>query len=272
MQKSIEIIIIDTNEINGEGLCRILDEKGFGIVGRYHAVDDVEAEKIGARPYTVAIVSAATDLSGLDICTSLHVKMPSLKILVMAHSCRGQLVADAFRSGADGYVDRDISCAGLVETLKLIALGEKVMPSQLVFDLIAQRYDHGWNRGDARIEEAHVSVREIEILRGLIAGEPNKVISRRLGITEATVKVHVKSILRKLNVMNRTQAAIWAVTRGLESSDTGFPAEAPTVAAMPLIYDIALKAPPPSMPYGLSRYPGDAVQHAERCSNGKGRS
>lgn len=272
MEGNIEILIIDANEINGAGLCHILNESGFGIVGRYHDIDDIDESRIGRRPYTIAIVAAATDEAALDICTSLHARLPLLKILITGHSCRSQLVADAFRGGADGYVDRDISCAGLVETLKLIAIGEKMIPSQLVFDLIAQRHDHGWNRGDARIEEAHVSEREIEILRGLIGGEPNKVISRRLGITEATVKVHVKSILRKLNVMNRTQAAIWAVTRGLEASETPMPADPAFVGKIPLVYDIALKAPPSSIQYGLSHFAVDGTDHANRCGNGKGRS
>ena len=65
--------------------------------------------------------------------------------------------------------------------------------------------------------DVNLSEREIEILRCLILGYANKVISRRLDISEATVKVHVKAILRKLRVSNRTQAAIWAVKRGLEA-------------------------------------------------------
>src|SRR3546814_3750398 len=75
-----------------------------------------------------------------------------------------------------------------------------------------------WESG--RIE-LNLSDREIEILRCLISGDANKIIARRLEITEATVKVHIKAILRKLRVMNRTQAAIWAVTRGLNQDQPG---------------------------------------------------
>ena len=71
------------------------------------------------------------------------------------------------------------------------------------------------------MQDVNLSVREVETLRSLVRGEPNKIISRRLGITEATVKVHVKAILRKLKVVNRTQAAIWGVSRGLISADFG---------------------------------------------------
>jgi two-component system nitrate/nitrite response regulator NarL len=71
----------------------------------------------------------------------------------------------------------------------------------------------------------NLSDREIEILKCLVAGEANKVISRRLLITEATVKVHIKAILRKLHAINRTQAAIWAVVRGLNRIAVVPPAE-----------------------------------------------
>src|SRR3546814_5032995 len=85
------------------------------------------------------------------------------------------------------------------------------MPSQLARTFA--NGDAGFKRNNWResIADVNLSEREVEILRCLILGYANKVISRRLDISEATVKVHVKAILRKLRVSNRTQAAIWAV-------------------------------------------------------------
>jgi two-component system nitrate/nitrite response regulator NarL len=100
-------------------------------------------------------------------------------------------------------------------------MGEKVLPSQFAQNLGKREFRSG--RGDwlANIATLNLSDREIQIMRYLVLGCPNKVISRRLGISEATVKVYVKAILRKLQVTNRTQAAIWAVQRGLDSIDEG---------------------------------------------------
>ena len=90
-------------------------------------------------------------------------------------------------------------------------MGEKVFPSQLAADLIncTPMAETGDWRSNAA--EAGLSSREVEILESIMAGMANKVIARKFDICEATVKVHVKAILRKLGVENRTQAATWAV-------------------------------------------------------------
>lgn len=268
MPNDIDIVMVDPNEINGEGLRRILVEHGFRTVELYRSAGEIDPERMVSRSKAVGIVTAATDALALEICIDLHARWPGVKILIMAYSCRSQLVADAFRGGADGYVSRDISCAGLAETLKLIALGEKMIPSQVVFDLTAPRTDPAWNQIGTRIADAHVSEREIEILQGLIAGEPNKVISRRLGITEATVKVHVKSILRKLNVMNRTQAAIWGVSRGLEAHERPH-AEVPFAGEMASLHHLAIAGPQVPLHCGV---PDFGSGHSIHNGDGKGRS
>ena len=125
-------------------------------------------------------------------------------------------VALAFGNGIDGYIVKEISCEPLIESLKLVALGEKVLPSQLARTLsdFHPRFESG-NQHDTA-SAACLSEREAEILRCLTVGMANKVMSRLLNISEATVKVHVKAILRKLRLSNRTQAAIWAIKHGFE--------------------------------------------------------
>jgi two-component system nitrate/nitrite response regulator NarL len=127
-------------------------------------------------------------------------------------------MVDAFRAGADGYILKEIGCDSLIESLRLIKLGEKVMPSELVRHLP----QHSMAPNSSTEPEANLaellSEREIETLRCLVLGYANKVIAYRLYISEATVKVHVKAVLRKLMVQNRTQAAIWAVNHGVVSA------------------------------------------------------
>lgn len=217
MYKKLGIAIVSRNEIEREGLRRILTEQAFDVLGVYrdhHELDLTEAvDKPGIIP--MVIVDTAMEEEGLATCHHVHARWPNCKIVVFAADCQSQRVVEAFQAGIDGYVGKQTSCASLAEMLKLVALGEKMIPSQVIFDLTVLR--SGANCGDdgVSIDEANLSEREIEILHGLIRGEPNKVISRRLAITEATVKVHVKSILRKAGVMNRTQAAIWGMSRGL---------------------------------------------------------
>ena len=105
-----------------------------------------------------------------------------------------------------GILTYDLSAGALVRSLLLIASGERVFPHDLAFGRKSAppSFDH-------RSNDARLSPREKEMLSHLVAGQSNKLIARDLGITEATVKVHLKSVLRKIKVENRTQAAIWAL-------------------------------------------------------------
>jgi len=115
-------------------------------------------------------------------------------------------------AGIDGYVAKQIGCEPLIGALRLVALGEKIVPSQTVIALAKKPWRTGGGDWLTCNNNVQLSEREREILVCLTRGDANKIISRQLTITEATVKVHIKAILRKLNVMNRTQAAMWAVT------------------------------------------------------------
>jgi two-component system nitrate/nitrite response regulator NarL len=215
MTRNCEIAIVNQNEIEGEGLRQILVDRSLNVVGVYKNHGELPPATGGGDRLQLIIVSSSNDETTIESCRSIRVRETQVKIVMMGNDCDSTIVAKAFRVGIDGYVSKETSCDSLVEMMKLVALGEKLVPSQVVFDLAGLAVQLKWNDTDGIIEDANISAREVEILQGLIRGDPNKIISRRLDITEATVKVHVKSILRKLHVANRTQAAIWAVTRGL---------------------------------------------------------
>lgn len=130
--------------------------------------------------------------------------------------CLSKLVA-CFGAGAGGFLTRDITRDALLNFLELAVLGERVFPTQL-----AALLSDGIGRQRTptlRTNAFDLSAREIDILRCLLRGESNKVIANRLHLAEATVKVHMKSVLRKIKVTNRTQAAIWAHSHGYVRSD-----------------------------------------------------
>lgn len=215
MTKYCGIAIVNHNEIEGEGLRQILVDRSFDVVGVYKNHLELPPAAESGERLQLVIVNSSNDEATIEICRKISDRNMPVKIVMMGNDCDSMTVAKGFRAGIDGYVSKETSCASLVEMMKLVALGEKLIPSQVVFDLAGLEVRLKWNDTDGIIENANISAREVEILQGLIRGDPNKIISRSLSITEATVKVHVKSILRKLHVANRTQAAIWAVTRGL---------------------------------------------------------
>jgi two-component system nitrate/nitrite response regulator NarL len=137
---------------------------------------------------------------------------------VLTNEMSALLLARALNAGADGFLLKSMSSEALVASLRLVDLGEKVFPTKLATMITSGQIDPT----DAEVRVASVkglTEREREIMRCLVHGESNKMIARQLGITDAMVKVHLKAVLRKLNVSNRTQAAIWAVRNGLREGD-----------------------------------------------------
>lgn len=219
------ILVLGRNEIVREGLKRILVDQFF----RVEAMTPEQALSTGVsgdcEPHLI-IVDGASNTESIETCRSLRERYPSARLVLMGESHGIDNIAAAFAAGVDGYLIKAIPCEPLVGALKLILMGEKIVPSQTVDALVDPRSRFTCGNREAMRAGANLSDREIEILECLIMGEANKLISRRLTITEATVKVHVKAILRKLRVQNRTQAAIWAVNRGL--GQTARPALQPT--------------------------------------------
>jgi two-component system nitrate/nitrite response regulator NarL len=237
MLQEIRVSILGKNEIVREGLKRILLDQSFVVETAVADPDQLVKTLNGKSQPDLLIVDAHSDNENYDVCRRLHEQCPDSHVVLMADEFRAENVAAALRAGVDGYLVKAISCEPLGGALRLIALGEKVVPSQIVDSLMDPLWRNGSTSWNTNKLDLNLSDREIEILRCLISGDANKIIARRLDITEATVKVHIKAILRKLRVMNRTQAAIWAVTRGLhqdEPEPTGRVCEFPVRHTQPL--------------------------------------
>jgi two-component system nitrate/nitrite response regulator NarL len=139
---------------------------------------------------------------------------PRARIVVLTETIRVDRLADALSAGVDGYLLKNLSGAVLHQSLRLILLGEKVFPTDLADILTNGRM---MARGDIG-QSGHangLSDREMQVLAVLLNGAPNKQIAYDLKISEGTVKVHLKAILKKIKVQNRTQAAIWALNHGI---------------------------------------------------------
>lgn len=222
MSTDVEMALVGRNGIVREGLRRILSERGFLVSASSATAAALIAETDMPQmaPDHIIVVDVGSE-DPLPIIQSLHDARPQARLVALVDHFSFESMLKVFQAGGFGYIIKEISCEPLVASLQLVATGEKVLPSQLADRLPAELHAHATMDGEKAIEKAHLSQREIEILRCLITGCPNKVISRKLDISEATVKVHVKTILRKIRVNNRTQAAIWAVSCGIEGIGAG---------------------------------------------------
>jgi two-component system, NarL family, nitrate/nitrite response regulator NarL len=150
---------------------------------------------------------------------SFTAKHPGARGVMLVETCEPENLLSAYKQGIDGYLTTSVSEEALRAYLSLIMMGEAVISSsalaamrdtaQLWHSAEAGNSGEPWDGIDRRNRHG-LSFREASILRCLMEGGSNKVIARKCDIAEATVKVHLKSICRKLNVNNRTQAALWA--------------------------------------------------------------
>jgi two-component system nitrate/nitrite response regulator NarL len=167
---------------------------------------------------------------------------PGGRIAIVADHYRlGELVS-AFRAGANGYFADVMACDVFIKSIELVMMGETIFPPaflSFVLDPERDRLGQAAPRDEnnqamlVRTENTfapQLSTREKSILRRLIEGDSNKCIARKIDIAEATVKVHVKAILRKIRVQNRTQAAIWAMSNGSRLANNSSPLSASDVS------------------------------------------
>jgi len=195
---------------------RILADDGFSVVAS--SADQLNVSDPEFESPDLVVVESETADEGIGIAGMMRLAMPDVRLVLITPYCDLAAISRAFASGVDGYLTNSIACEAMVGALRLVLLGEKIVPTQIVSELVNSSFPsrpHIWEMTGGN---TNLSDRETEILRQLVLGEANKVISRHLSISEATVKVHIKAILRKLRVLNRTQAAIWAINHGIAAA------------------------------------------------------
>ena len=229
MSLRIDVALAGGTPIVRAGLQRILGEHGFPVLCSAARVADV-AVADRREPWILLLLADSDGAdTEADVLAGLHDRFPAARTVLLASQFDFAQVRRAFTAGVFGCLVDEIACDRLIGMLQLVALGEKVFPSQLADELVDRLAVSQHRHGAASVLSANLSTREVEILRCLTMGLPNKIISRRLSISEATVKVHVKAVLRKLRVMNRTQAAIWASSQGLGGLDWSEPPSRPAI-------------------------------------------
>ncbi|AWJ84576.1 DNA-binding response regulator [Azospirillum sp. TSH58] len=223
----VNVFLIDANKLFREGMKRLFENTPFKVMGEAGTLrEGVPAvEAAGTQPDLVLIDLVNGGEDEADQLRALRDGHPGIRVVILTTDLCTRRLSGALGAGAHGYLMKDIACEALMQSLKLVMMGEKVFPTHLAELLINGRSDELATEVPAR--RKGLSQREIQILRCLLNGNSNKMIANHLHITEATVKVHLKSLLRKINASNRTQAAIWALNNGIGDQ----PAEAAGVSA-----------------------------------------
>jgi two-component system nitrate/nitrite response regulator NarL len=243
-QSGITVLVCE-HALLREGLSRILSAADFRVAGTAAHVEELAPDLLKEEKLILLILDVSNDQNAtIRQVKSFRTNYPNARITLLAD--RDQLsdenIAIAFRSGADAYFMKP-TCDTFLKSLELVMLGETILPPKIISFFLRQ---HGElvSAVEDRVEvecapiaytetsntrSPRLSAREQCILRYLIEGDSNKTIARKNDIAEATVKVHVKAILRKIRVNNRTQAAIWAMNH---DGYTEEPKKIPSVVAV----------------------------------------
>ena len=219
-------VLVGQSALLREGLARILSSADFRVIGSGVRVQDVIHISQDQSLLLIIDVGDEPDaaVAEIDLFKEQH---PSGRVAVLADHYPLPDMVSAFAAGANLYFANSVSCDAFIKGLELIMLGETILPPQLFALIGGSEQEREWTLpicgrapGDppqeTRTDDTpRLSAREKSILRCMVDGDSNKVIARKIDITESTVKVHVKAILRKIRVHNRTQAAIWAMSNGV---------------------------------------------------------
>ena len=178
----------------------------------------VTAVRYEDAPVLAAFVQAARLMGGLDVLPVLRKDLPGIPVVMLTTSNDESDLIKALRTGAQGYLLKDMEPDELVGALRDIENGKNVVAADLT-DALARMVQGETTVDDDDGPFAELTPRETEILCLLAEGQSNKLIARNLGISDGTVKLHVKAILRKLNIHSRVEAAVMAVEHGLRNKD-----------------------------------------------------
>jgi DNA-binding NarL/FixJ family response regulator len=208
------VVVVEDHPIFRDGLIQCLDaEPDFHVVGQWStgAIDPRALAKLS--PDLVLMDVELPERSGIETTRALRAELPELRVVVLTAFADPDLVFDAARAGAVGYLLKHTPPAEVVATLRRILQGEHVLTPDLASRFLREFQSH--ESPTRRPKLPPLSSREEEVLRLLATGETNRQIAKRLFVAEETVKSHVAAIFRKLEVSDRTRAAVLAVKAGL---------------------------------------------------------
>jgi two-component system NarL family response regulator len=200
----IRVIIVDDHPVVRFGLAAIIGlQPDMAVVGE--AGSGEEACSICAkRPADVVLMDLRLPgLSGVEAIRSLRKSYPKLRFMVLTTYDGDEDIHRALEAGAQAYLLKGMSHSDLANAIRTVAAGLKFVPASVSRSL-AERPPH-----------SNLSTRELQVLELIVKGHSNKEIGEKLSICEATVKWHVNMILSRLNVSDRTQAAVTALQRGI---------------------------------------------------------
>ena len=218
---TIAVLVVDDHEVVRRGLLAFLDgEPDIDVVGEARGgaqalelLAAMEAE--GSRPDVIVMDLQMTPIDGIESIRQVRALYDGIEVVALSSFAEEERVHAALQAGASGYVLKASDVDDVAAAVRAARRGE------LQIDPVVARRLMSWRRNarDDGDPISELTSRELDVLRLVAAGQPNKQIAAELTISERTARTHVSRILRKLRLSSRTQAALWAVREGLVEAE-----------------------------------------------------
>lgn len=208
---SIQLLVVDDHHVVRIGLGAILKKSSITIAAEADNSADAIAKYTGGRPDVVLLDVRLPETDGIETLEKLREIDPDARVVMISTHDNPTYVARSLALGAVDFVLKGCPREELITAIERAASGESPAPDSIVEGV----RDSMSKRRNEKEDDIPVTNRELQVLRHLALGLSNREIARSLGISIETVKEHVQNTLRKLDVTDRTQAAVWAVRKGL---------------------------------------------------------
>lgn len=211
---TIRLMLADDHRMLREGLSRSMSEHGFDVVGE--ARDGVEAVNMayGLNPDVILMDVSMPEMDGVEACRQVRAAVPGTKVVMLTMHADQEVLANAIRAGACGYLVKDCSTEEIAGAVRMASSGETALSPQLAASMLdeVRKLDMAPSR-----EERVVTKREEEVLQLIADGCSTSEVADQMYISQKTVKNHLASIYQKLDARDRTQAVLQAVRMGIVS-------------------------------------------------------
>jgi two-component system response regulator DevR len=213
--KQLRIIIVDDHEVVRLGLRTLLDRHpDFTVIDEAGTAREAIEKTLHQNPDVVVMDVRLQGGSGIEACREIMSQAPDVKVIILTSYAEDELLFDAISAGAAGYVLKQINNDELVRSIEAVGRGEALLDPSLVQKVFARV------REAVRKEEAaaftDLTDQELRVLAQVAEGKTNREIAKALYLGEGTVRNYVSSILSKLNLTNRAEAAAYAVQHSLK--------------------------------------------------------
>jgi DNA-binding NarL/FixJ family response regulator len=218
MAKKIKLLIVDDHVVLRDGLVSLFTpQPDFEVVGEAGTVSEAVTKACDLEPDLVLMDIGLPDGSGVEATKAILARRPDTDIVILTLYDSDELLMDAIRSGAKGYLLKTTPAARVIASLRALVRGEPALSPRMTGRVMAGLASEKHPTDEEKISAIdHLTARELEVLGEISKGATNKEIAERLFISVNTVKNHVHEILNKLELKNRREAASFAIRHELD--------------------------------------------------------